>query len=520
MAEKLKIAIVGGGTAGWMTAAALAGIATEKVCKLVLVESEAIGTVGVGEATIPAIKEFNDKLGISEQEMLQQTRATFKLGIEFHGWGNSNTSYIHPFGTFGQPIAGTDFHQQWLRFLSRPTLRGSAGLAQQLPPLEAYSLAVQMCRAGKFDFPRTGTRTASDTIESSYAYAYHFDAGRYARYLRSYAEQRGVRRIEGLIRDISKNPHTGDIQTLHLESGRQVSADFFIDCSGFRSLLLGQALGVAYQSWKHWLPCDSAVAAPSARDAELPPVTRATAKAAGWQWRIPLQHRSGNGFVYQSSLISDDEATHSLISALKTPALGEPRVIRFEAGKRACSWYKNCIAVGLAAGFLEPLESTSIYLIQAAIANFLKLLPGKTPQPQLAREFNRLLDLEYERARDFIVLHYHLNPRTDSELWRHCQSMPIPDELRLRIDAFRKRGYIEQYRHGLFAPPSWLSVFMGQGLLPEQVEPLAPQVDVGKAVRALSSQERMIRECVAAMPTSREFIQRYCPAPAAAEMQP
>ncbi|WGL18386.1 tryptophan 7-halogenase [Microbulbifer bruguierae] len=514
MADKIKIAIVGGGTAGWMTAAALAGIATDKICELILVESEAIGTVGVGEATIPAIKEFNDRLGIPETEMLQQTRATFKLGIEFQGWGKPGTSYIHPFGTFGQPIAGTDFHQQWLRFFSDSALRENAGLSQQLPPLEAYSLAVQMCRAGKFDYPKASAGSALDPIESSYAYAYHFDAGLYARYLRDYAEQRGVRRIEGRIHNVSQDPHSGDIQTLHLESGQQISADYFIDCSGFRSLLLGQTLGVAYQSWKHWLPCDSAVAMPSARDADLPPVTRSTAQPAGWQWRIPLQHRCGNGFVYQSSLIGDDEAADSLASSLKTPAIGDPRIIRFEAGKRACSWHKNCIAVGLAAGFLEPLESTSIYLIQAAIVNFLKLLPGKSLQPQLAREFNRLLNLEYERARDFIILHYHLNPRTDSELWRHCQSMSIPDELRLRIEAFRKRGFIEQYRHGLFAPPSWLSVFMGQGLKPRQVEPLANQVDPHKAAQTLSSLEQTIRRQIAAMPSSAEFVQQLNSMPA------
>jgi len=518
MAEKIKIAIVGGGTAGWMTAAALAGIATDKVCELILVESEAIGTVGVGEATIPAIKEFNDRLGIPEAEMLQQTKATFKLGIEFRGWGKPDTSYIHPFGTFGQPVAGTDFHQQWLRFLSSSSLRESVGLPRDLPPLEAYSLAVQMCRAGKFAFPQASDRSAIDPIESSFAYAYHFDAGLYARYLRRYAEQRGVQRIEGRIQHVSQNPHSGDIQALHLESGQQVRADYFIDSSGFRSLLLGQTLGVKYQSWNHWLPCDSAVAMPSARDAVLPPVTRSTAQAAGWQWRIPLQHRCGNGFVYQSSLINDDEASDSLAASLKTPAIGDPRIIRFEAGKRACSWYKNCIAVGLSAGFLEPLESTSIYLIQIAIVNFLKLLPGTTPQPQLAREFNRLLDLEYERARDFIILHYHLNPRTDSELWRYCQSMSIPDALRLRIDAFRKRGHIEQYRHGLFAPPSWLSVFAGQGVTPARVEPLATQVDPHKAAQALSTQAQTIRQCVATMPSSREFIQGLCPESVAEEM--
>jgi len=497
MAEKIKIAIVGGGTAGWMTAAALASLATERICELVLVESEAIGTVGVGEATIPAIKEFNDLLGIPEQDFMQYTRATFKLGIEFCGWGPENTSYIHPFGTFGEPISGSDFHQQWMRFAHSP----------QTQPLEAYCLAAQMCRQNRFEFPgREG-----DT-HSSFAYAYHFDAGLYARYLRRHAEDKGVQRTEGRITEVRRNKDTGDIEAVILESGAQISADYFIDCSGFRSLLLGQSLGVGYESWQHWLPCDRAIAMPSGRNPMQPPFTRAIAKAAGWQWQIPLQHRTGNGLVFQSALLSDDEAAASLRRSLNAPKTATPRVIRFEAGKRACSWHKNCIAIGLAAGFLEPLESTSIYLIQSAIAHFLSLLPGKTAPPPLVREFNRQVDLEYERARDFIILHYHLNARDDSELWRYCRSMDIPGSLRARIEAFRKRGYIEQYRFGLFAPPSWLSVMMGQGLMPEHIDTLACSVEGVRAQHALESQLAMAQQTLNSMRSSSEFIGNYCAA--------
>ncbi|WP_288129945.1 tryptophan halogenase family protein [Microbulbifer sp.] len=500
MAERIKIAIIGGGTAGWMTAAALASLATDRICDLVLVESEAIGTVGVGEATIPAIKDFNDLLGIPERDFMRFTQATFKLGIEFSGWGRQNTSYIHPFGTFGDTIAGSDFHQQWLRFSH----------SAETKPLEAYSLAVQMCRHNRFKFP--GRKSGEDTIatDSRFAYAYHFDAGLYARYLRLFSERKGVRRIEGRITGAQLNRDSGDIEGVLLKSGQRIDADYFIDCSGFRSLLLGERLGVRYESWKHWLPCDSAVAMPSERNPELPPVTRATAKAVGWQWQIPLQHRTGNGLVFQSGLMSEDEAVTSLQQSVGGHSGSRPRVIHFEAGKRSCSWYKNCIAIGLAAGFLEPLESTSIYLIQSAIAHFLALLPGKLAPPQLVREFNRQVDLEYERARDFIILHYHLNQRDDSELWHYCRSMNIPDSLRGRIDAFRKRGYIEQYRFGLFAPPSWLSVMMGQGLMPEKADPLSATVDTTLAQRTMAEQFEAVQQALGTMVSSREFVGNYC----------
>ncbi len=498
MSEKIKIVVLGGGTAGWMSAAALAGVATDKVCEVVLIESEEIGTVGVGEATIPAIKEFNDKLGIPEPEMMQKTRATFKLGIEFVGWGERGTSYIHPFGTFGKTIAGTDFHQQWLRLAK----------AHQIPPLEAFSFAVNACRAGKFGFPAED-KTA---VNASYSYAYHFDAGLYARYLRHFAEQKGVKRREGKVVQVQTSPDNGHIQSLLLASGEKVSGDYFIDCSGFRSLLLGETLGVAFESWKQWLACDRAVAVASERGTFFPPYTRATAKRAGWQWRIPLQHRTGNGYVYSSNIINDDEAAASLLAGLDERVVTEPRTFRFEAGKRACTWYGNCIAVGLSGGFLEPLESTSIYLIQVAIINLLKLMPGKVADPRVVREFNRLIDLEYERVRDFLILHYHLNPRDDSALWQYCQHMAVPDSLREKIALFKKRGYIEQYRHGLFAPPSWLSVYMGQGLIPENVEPLAGLVGEAKVRGLFSDLKASINRKVAQMQGHEAFIAGYCPA--------
>ncbi|WP_308365534.1 MULTISPECIES: tryptophan 7-halogenase [unclassified Microbulbifer] len=498
MSKKIKIVVLGGGTAGWMSAAALAGVATDKVCEVVLIESEEIGTVGVGEATIPAIKEFNDRLGIPEPEMMRKTRATFKLGIEFVDWGEKGTSYIHPFGTYGKTIAGTDFHQHWLRLAK----------AHQVPPLEAFSFAVNACRAGKFDFPAEN-KTA---VNAAYSYAYHFDAGLYARYLRDFSERKGVKRQEGKVVQVQTSPDSGHVHSLLLESGEKIIGDYFIDCSGFRSLLLGETLGVSFESWKHWLACDSAVAVASERGAFFPPYTRATAKGAGWQWRIPLQHRTGNGYVYSSDIISNDEATISLLSGLDEPAITEPRTLRFEAGKRACAWDKNCIAVGLSGGFLEPLESTSIYLIQIAIINFLKLMPGKVADPRVIREYNRLIDLEYERVRDFLILHYHLNRRDDSVLWRYCQRMAVPDSLREKIELFGRRGYIEQYRHGLFAPPSWLGVYMGQGLMPENVEPLVGVVTEERVRDELSGLKAAIDRKVAQMQDHEAFIAGYCPA--------
>lgn len=497
MSEKLKIVVVGGGTAGWMSAAALASIATDTVCDVVLVESDDIATVGVGEATIPSIQAFNDRLGLIELDMMQKTGATFKLGIEFIDWREKGSSYIHPFGAFGEPVAGTDFHQQWLRNWQA----GKAG------PLESYSFAVQAARQQKFDFPATDP----SAIDASFTYAYHLDAGLYAQYLRKFAEEKGVKRIEGKVVSVECDSSTGNITHLYLESGETISGDYFLDCSGFRSLLMGEALGVEFEPWDRWLMCDRAVTVASERTEFFPPYTQSRAKSAGWQWRIPLQHRTGNGYVYSGSHISDDEATQSLLAGLDGKPTADPRIIKFKAGRRVKSWHKNCIALGLAGGFLEPLESTSIYLIQVAIFQFIKLMPGKVADLALEKEFNRLVDVEYERIRDFLILHYWLTYRDDSDFWRQCKNMDVPDSLRQKVELFKRRGYIDQYRFGLFSPPSWLSVLMGQGPMPEAVEPLSYVVPQRRVDESLRKVEEDISSKIRQKTSHQEFIENFCP---------
>ena len=497
MPDPLHIVISGGGTAGWMTAAALVSSTDLTQCRITLIESEQIGTVGVGEATLPQMKEFNDYVGIIEADMMQKTNATFKLGIEFRDWGRSGSSYIHPFGTFGQVRESTAFFHQWLRARQQATL-GS---------IEAYSYAIQACRNARFEFP-VEDRSA---INSTYAYAYHFDASLYASFLRQFAEPRGARRIEGRIVDVERHPETGHVTSLRLESGEVVSGDYFLDCSGFHSLLLGKTLDVPFEDWSGWLPCDRAVAVPCERSDTIIPYTRSTAKAAGWQWRIPLQHRTGNGYVYCSEYLNDDDAASSLLTDLDGEAQAEPRFLRFKAGRRKETWKGNVIGIGLASGFLEPLESTSIYLIQVSITNLLKLFPDRDPDPALISEFNRLVDYEYERIRDFLILHYHLN-RRDGDLWRYCRNMAVPESLEQKMGMFRHRGYIEAYRFGLFAPPSWISVFLGQSLEPENYDRVADTVPLDRAVVEMEAVAATINARVQMMPDHRQFLMDYCPA--------
>ena len=428
MSERLDVVIVGGGTAGWMCAAALSSVVGNQLCNIRLVESEEIATIGVGEATIPAIKSFNDLIGISEAEMMSYANATFKLGIEFVDWGARGTSYIHPFGAFGQSWGGVDFVHHWVR----------ANKVENAQSIENYSYAIQACRHNKFEFAVTNP----EEINSTYSYAYHLDAGLYAQYLRQFSEARGLRRTEGKIVQINKDPGTGYISSLRLESGEEICGHLFIDCTGFRSMLLGQELGVPFEDWSRWLLCDRACTAASDVLHELPPYTRAVAKAAGWQWRIPLRHRTGNGLVYCSQYLSDDEASHELLSGVKNPTT-EPKLLQFQSGRRTASWSKNCVALGLSSGFLEPLESTSIYLIQVGIEKLIKFFPRKRIDDLNVREFNRLIDIEYDRVRDFLILHYHLNSRSESELWRYCREMDIPDSLRYKLDIFRQRGYVD-----------------------------------------------------------------------------
>lgn len=452
-----NIVILGGGSAGWMAAAALSN-ALENNCRITLVESEEIATVGVGEATIPPIKLFNRQLGIGEAEFLRQTQGTFKLGIEFKGWKRAGASYFHPFGPFGADFDFISLHQYWLK----ESLAGNAG------GLCDYSMAWQLAKQNKFEHPVRDKRL----VQSTFDYAYHFDAGLYARFLRNYAEQRGVTRIEGKVKEVQLEANRGFIQSLLMTDGSVVNGEFFIDCSGFSSILARKTLGVIYESWSQWLPCDRAWAVPSQLDGEIKPYTKSTASSAGWRWRIPLQSRQGNGHVYCSSFLDDQAALDLLIENLDTPAIADPKLISFETGRLVSSWTKNCVALGLAGGFLEPLESTSLHLIQTGITRLLALFPDQSMDPLLAQEFNRITKLEYEAIRDFLILHYCVNSRHGEAFWDRCREMPIPDTLAYKIEHFKRYGRLVAQGFELFQNPSWLAVMIGQGILPEQCEPL------------------------------------------------
>jgi tryptophan halogenase len=503
--QPLRVVIVGGGTAGWMSAAGIRRQLRTEDYSVTLIESDDIGTVGVGEATLPHIKIFNDMLGIDEAQFMRETRATFKLGIQFRDWDRPGDCYIHPFGAFGEPWGGVEFQHHFFR-------AQRAGM--QHPSLQDYSYAVVAARNDAFEFPNEDRKS----VRSTYAYAYHFDAGLYAAYLRSWAIQRGVRRIEGRVCDVSRNPTTGDLLEVTLQSGERIAGDLFIDCSGFRSLLLGGILGVAWQDWTHWLPCDRALAVPCKRVGALTPYTRATARQAGWTWRIPLQHRTGNGYVFSSQFIRDSDAQSALLAVLDGAAQGEPRLLRFSPGRRALAWSGNCVAIGLASGFLEPLESTSIYLIQAAVTDLLKLMPkpGSATDPRLADEFNRLNEMQYERIRDFLVLHYAANRRVGEPLWDYVRAMPLPDSLVHKLQLYRSRAALPNYQYGLFARDSWLSVLCGQGIIPEGYDRLADAFTIPGLEERLTELRDRIKTNVDAMAAHGAFIADYCRAAEAA----
>lgn len=459
--ETLRIVVAGGGSAGWMAAAALAN-AAPRGCEITLVESDAIGIVGVGEATIPPIKIFNQILGVSEAEFLRETKGSFKLGIEFIDWRADDTRYFHQFGHFGRDFDTVPLHQYWLK----------ARAEGDETPIEDYSLAWALAKRGKFAPPSGDKRM----VQSTHDYAYHFDAVLYGQFLRRYAEARGVTRMEGKIAEARLNGETGDIAGLTLEDGRQVDGDFFVDCTGFRGVLIEGALKTGYHDWRQWLPCDRAIAIPCTHGGDFTPHTRSTAREAGWQWRIPLQHRIGNGYVHCSDYISEDQATDTLLANLDGEALADPRVLRFVTGRRKQFWNRNCVAVGLAAGFMEPLESTSIHLIQTAVMRLIALFPGKTGNDLARREFNRLTEEEYEHIRDFLALHYRATARTGG-LWEYCRTMEIPDTLQYRIDQFKSRGRLVAFGHELFPNASWLAVLAGQGVEPEAYDPIVDKRD-------------------------------------------
>ncbi|HKC15324.1 MAG TPA: tryptophan halogenase family protein [Steroidobacteraceae bacterium] len=500
MSERFSITILGGGTAGWMAAAAFATRLPREHYAISLVESDEISTVGVGEATLPHLKVFNELIGVEEARFMQATRATFKLGIEFRDWNRPGDAYLHPFGAFGEPWGGIEFQHHWMR------LRSSA---RPVRPIGEYSFSVSAARACLFGFPSPDARSP----QSTFSYAYHLDAGLYAAMLRQWGEAHGVRRHEGRVQGIARDGATGHVRHLQLVSGERIEGDLFIDCSGFRSLLVGEELGVAWQDWAEWLPCDRAWAVPCARQGPLTPNTRSTAALAGWKWRIPLQHRVGNGYVYSSRWMADEQARDSLLDSLESRPLSEPRLLRFRAGRRVRAWEGNCVAIGLAGGFLEPLESTSIFLIQAGVTDLLRLMPRPGPQPfdeRLREEFNRLTDLQYERIRDFLVLHYAANERVGEPLWDHVRTMPLPDSLRHKIALFRSRAVLPNYQYGLFSRDSWLAVLWGQGIEPHGYSPLADALPVDTMQQQLEQYAHGIRTGLDGLQGHEEFVRRYC----------
>jgi tryptophan halogenase len=476
-----RVVIVGGGTAGWMTAAALAQALDLRGCSVSLVESDEIGIIGVGEATIPTIHWFNQLIGLDEKEFMRKTQATYKLGIEFVDWTTGRASYLHPFGRYGAPADGASFQHRYIR----ARLEGSA------EDFEKYSLTTAAARAGKFEFPATDQRSLLSTL----GYAYHFDASLYARYLRERSELKGVKRHEGKIEKIDQHPETGFIQAVSTNRGARIEGDLFIDCSGLRGLLIEGALKTGYEDWSQWLPCDRAVAVPSQRVSAPLPYTRSTAREAGWQWRIPLQHRTGNGYVYCSQFISDDAAAKTLLGNLDGPPLAEPRVIPFKPGRRRQVWNKNVIAIGLSSGFLEPLESTSIHAIQSGIAKLLSLFPNRDCDAGTAAQYNRIVCEEFESIRDFLVLHYHSTQQKTGGLWSHCRSMPLPERLAYKEEQFARTGRIILSSDELFKESSWFAVLLGQGHIAQDYNPLIDSI--GSAENA--AHLRRLREGIQAI---------------------
>jgi tryptophan halogenase len=488
------IVIAGGGTAGWMAAATF-GRFLESGYRIRLVESDEIGTVGVGEATIPQIRLFNQALGLDEDAFLRATGGTFKLGISFDGWRAPGQSYMHAFGDVGRDVGLIAFQHYWLR-------ARRLGIAK---PLDAYALNDGAGRAGRMH--RGGPLTAP-TIPAM-PYAFHFDAGLYAAYLRRFAVNRGVERTEGTIAQVERDGESGDVTALVLESGERIAGDLFLDCTGFRGLLIEGALATGYQDWTHWLPCDRAVAVPSASvDAPLP-YTRAIARAAGWQWRIPLQHRTGNGHVYCSAFTSQDAATQTLLANIEGEPQADPRHLRFTTGRRRRAWNRNVVAMGLASGFLEPLESTSIHLIQSAIARLVKLLPALPIADAVRDEYNRQTDFEIERIRDFLILHYWANGRPEP-FWQACRDMALPDTLRAKIALWQQAGTITREHEELFTEDGWLQVLAGQGVAAGAYHPLADQIAPGDLAEYMETLELLYRREVAAMPAHGDVIARHC----------
>ncbi len=492
-----RIVIVGGGTAGWMAAALLSRLLPQQAYAITLIESDEIGTVGVGEATIPQLQLLNAVLGIDEDEFLRATQGSYKLGIEFVGWGTAESRYIHAFGNTGRAIGQTPFHHFWLR----------GQRLGETASLDAYCLNAAAAYAEKF----ARGAAAQSKMLGGLVHAFHFDAGLYAQFLRRRAEPQGVRRVEGRITHVERDGETGDVAAVVLADGSSHTAELFVDCSGFRGLLIEEALATGYEDWTHWLPCDRALAVPSTRLPGITPYTRSTAKRAGWQWRIPLQGRTGNGHVYCSSAIGDDEAASVLLGGLDGAPLADPRMLRFTTGRRKSFWNRNVVALGLAAGFMEPLESTSIHLVQSAIERVLKYLPNGPIRAADVAAYNAETIFEWERVRDFIVLHYHANTRSEP-FWRQCAAMAVPDSLAAKIELFRANGRIVRAGEELFSEPGWLQVMVGQGVMPAGYHPLADGPSDADLRDYLALVRQTVGKHVAGMPDHAAFLAQHCQA--------
>ncbi|MFD2167916.1 tryptophan halogenase family protein [Thalassotalea euphylliae] len=488
-----KVVILGGGTAGWISAALTKKLLGEAI-DIELVESEAIGTVGVGEATIPPIQLLNNVLGLNEAEFLRETKATIKLAIKFENWKQQGHHYYHTFGAAGKSMAFCHFHHLLKR----------VGELEDDSRLWEYDLNYLCAEAGKF-----AKINAKDPIIDM-PYAYHFDAGLYAKFLRKYSEKMGVVRTEGMVEHVEQCPDTGNIVSLKLKDGQSVQGDLFLDCSGFRGLLIQEKLRTGYEDWSQWLQCDRAIAVPSERHEHTAPYTRSIAHSAGWQWRIPLQHRNGNGLVYSSAHYSEDEATNILLSNLDTKPLADPKLIRFQTGRRYKQWNKNVIAVGLSSGFLEPLESTSIHLIQSAVVRLAHLFPHQGITEDIVNEYNKQSKVEFEQIRDFLILHYHVTERDDSRFWRDMRNMDIPETLRHKIDIFKRNGRLFRDQNDLFLESSWLQVMLGQGIVPQDYHPLANSMTEQHIRDTLNRIKQIKDEPVAKLPTHDEFIANMC----------
>ncbi len=492
-----KVVIVGGGTSGWMTASLMAKLLGTQI-DITLVESDEIGIIGVGEATIPPIQIFNNVLGLNEDDFMRKTQATFKLGIQFENWGKVGHKYMHAFGPIGHDIGFVPFHHYWLRAQAE-------GLTSDLWD---FSFNYQVAKADKF--------SRLDKIPNSplagLSHAFHFDALLYARYLRLGSEQLGVKRIEGMVTNVELNGESGHIEALALRDGTKITGDFFIDCTGFRSLLMGEAMKVGYKDWSSYCRVNRAIAVPTENGPRLRPYTQSIAHKAGWQWRIPLQSRAGNGHVFCSDYMSDDEATHILMSNLEGETIAEPRTFGFTVGRRQKFWHKNCVAIGLSSGFLEPLESTAIHLIQNAVVRLSQMFPTRRFDEANIAEYNHQIGFEYDRIRDFIILHYKASERDDSDFWRYYKEMEIPDSLQHKMDLFKATGRIFRENNELFSEAAWLQVMYGQGIRPQSYHPMADELDGSTLKGLMTDLNTIIDSNVQKLPAHKDFIARHCAA--------